>query len=86
MNVLEREKRLMAYSFAEGFDVFTNGGGSKKMPGVIRSRINHGDAIANRGKLNDRVIHESEGKMISSRKREATSVRQTSCSWRVRVS
>ena len=86
MNIAECEKRLKAYSLAEGFDVVKNGGGTKKSPGVTFSYIYYGETTANRRKLKERVIRNSEDKIISKRKRESTVVRQTGCNWRVRVS
>ena len=39
MNIVECEKRLKAYSLAEGFNVVKSDGGTKTTPGAFRARI-----------------------------------------------
>ena len=84
--LVEAERRLKAFSLAEGFDIVRTIGGSKRVPGSTFQCIHHGVKTANKRRLEDRVTRDSEDEIVSKRKREGTAVRQTGCNWRVRVS
>jgi hypothetical protein len=80
-NLDDCQSRLRGFALAEGFDVVKHGGGTKKAP-VSRYRcIFHGIDSRNYRKLEDHVVKDSEGKITSRRKRDATSVRQLQCTW-----
>ena len=72
-------RRLRAWVFVEGFDIVRNGGGTAANPSYRFRCIFHSVATKNNRKLEDRVERDEEGKIISKRQREATSVRQLQC-------
>lgn len=82
----EAEARIQLFALVTGFDVVTRGGGNARSPAVEIRCIHHGEATRNVRGLEDRVVRDPEGKITSARKREGTSVRQTGCKWRIRVS
>ena len=75
----EAERRLRAFSLVEGFDIVRTAGGTKRAPGSTFSCIHHGERTANKRRLEDRVIRNEDNEIISNRKREGTTVRQTGC-------
>jgi hypothetical protein len=74
-------RRLRGYAFAEGFDVVRKGGGTKANPSYRFKCLFHGSNTQNNRKLEDRVELDSEGKISSKRRRDATNVRQLQCPW-----
>ena len=83
---MEAKRRLRGFSLAEGFDIVRTVGGTKRVPGATFQCIHHSLKTVNKRRLEDRVIRNSENEVTSKRKRENTAVRQTGCTWRVRVS
>jgi hypothetical protein len=67
--------RLRGFALAEGFDIVKHGGGTKKVPVSRYKCIFHGTDSRNYRKLKDYVEKDSEGKITSRRKRDATSVK-----------
>ena len=78
-SLAEAERRLTAYALVKGFAFVRAGGGSRKIPGCNFKCIHHGEQTRNFRKLEDHVIRDKEGQIVSQRKREATAVRQTGC-------
>jgi hypothetical protein len=74
-NLDDCQSRLRGFALAEGFNVVKHGGGIKKAP-VSKYRYTfYGVDSRNYRKLKDHVMKNSEGKITSKRKRDATSVR-----------
>jgi hypothetical protein len=80
------KKRLKGFALAEGFDVVITGTGSKQFPSARFACIHHGVSTQNKRGLEDRVMRNKEGAVISQRQREDTLINQTECKWSVRVS
>jgi hypothetical protein len=74
-------RRLRGYALAEGFDVVRKDGGIKASPSYRFKCLFHGSHTQNNRKLEDRVEKDSEGKISSKRRRDATNVRQLQCLW-----
>jgi hypothetical protein len=74
-NLDDCQSRLRGFALAEGFDVMKYGGGITKAPGSRYRCIFHGIDSRNYRKLKDHVVKDSEGRITSRRKRDATSVR-----------
>jgi hypothetical protein len=74
-------RRLRGYALAEGFDIVRKGGGTKTNPSYRFRCIFHGSTTQNNRKLEEFVEKDSDGKIVSKRQREATSVRQLQCPW-----
>jgi hypothetical protein len=74
-------RRLRGWALAEGFDIVRQGGGTKVAPAYRFKCIFHGDVTRNDRKLEDTVEKDSEGKIVSRRKKEVTNVRQLGCKW-----
>jgi hypothetical protein len=74
-------RRLRGYALAEGFDIVRKGGGTKANPSYRFRCIFHGTTTQNNRKLEEFVEKDSDGKIVSKRQREATSVRQLQCPW-----
>jgi hypothetical protein len=81
----DAEARLQVFSLIQGFDVVGRGGGNAESPGIEIRCIHHGNITRNDRGLEDKVVRDREGNIITQRKREGTNVRQTGCSWRVRI-
>ena len=79
------EARLHLWALITGFDIVCKGGASARVPGGLFRCIHHGKETQNRRGLDDRVIRDAEGAIISQRKRKGTKVRQTNCAWRVNL-
>ena len=79
-------RRLKGYSLVEGFCIVRFGGGTKSNPGCRFLCSFHVSGTRNSRKLEDRVVKDEEGTIISQRKREATSVGQSDCPWEAYVS
>ena len=84
--LLEAESRLIVWALVEGFDIVRGGGGNSVSKAEIFRCGHHGKETLNTRGLSERVLLDEEGNTISSRKREATSARQTNCQWNCRVS
>ena len=84
-NLAEGERRLRAFAALKGFDVVRTGGGNSRALGTTFKCVHHGKVTVNKRGLKDRVTRNEEGK-ITSRRRRDTRVRQTECTWAVRVS
>lgn len=80
-NLEHCNRRLRAWAFVEGFDIVRNGGGTGANPSYRFRCIFHGTATRNSRKLEDRVERDEEGRIVSKRRREATSARQLQCPW-----
>jgi hypothetical protein len=74
-------RRLRGYALAEGFDIVRHGGGTKASPSYRFKCIFHGISTQNNRKLEDRVERDSEGQIVSNRRKETTNVRQLQCPW-----
>jgi hypothetical protein len=74
-------RRLRGWALAEGFDIVRNGGGTKAAPSYRFRCIFHSSKTQNNRKLEDIVERDSEGKIVSKRKKEVTNVRQLQCEW-----
>jgi len=74
-------RRLRGWALAEGFDIVRRGGGTKAAPAYRFKCIFHGNVTRNDRKLEDTVEKDSEGKIVSRRKKEVTNVRQLGCEW-----
>src|SRR5271163_3046220 len=74
-------RRLRGWALAEGFDIVRRGGGTKAAPAYRFKCIFHGNVTRNDRKLEDTVEKDSEGKVVSRRKKEVTNVRQLGCEW-----
>ena len=82
----EAERRLTVYALVEGFAWVKAGGATAKVPGCNFKCIHHGSKTLNTRKLEDHVVRDRAGKIVSRRKKEMTGVHQTGCEWAVRVS
>ena len=82
----EAERRLRAFALLTGFDIVRSGGGNAKVPASLFKCVHHGEKTRNFRGLEDHVAVDKEGEITSRRKRERTTVRQTGCNWRCRVS
>jgi hypothetical protein len=80
------KEHIRSFAFCSGFDVVLEGGASSQYPGLRLCCIHHGDAIRNNRGLEDRVIKDETGKIMSKRKVEITLVTQLSCTRKVRCS
>jgi hypothetical protein len=58
-------RRLRGYAFAEGFDIVRKGGGTGANPSYRFRCIFHGVVTRNDRKLEDSVVKDSEGKIVS---------------------
>jgi len=81
----DAETRLQLFSLVQGFDVVCRGGGSGTQLGQEIRCIHHSQVARNDRGLEDRVTHDREGNITSQRRRQGTNVRQTGCTWRVRI-
>lgn len=79
-------RRIQGFALVEGFCVVKIAGGTKINPGGRFACSFHGSLTRNYRKLEERVLKDDDGHIISQRKREATSVGQSSCPWQVLVS
>ena len=71
----QAEQRLTAWVLVAGFAWVSGGGGSRKVPGKTFLCIHHGKKSANKRGLEDHVVKDREGKLLSKRQREMTNVR-----------
>jgi hypothetical protein len=78
------EAHIRAFSFCTGFDVVREGGGNTRAPSLRLQCIHHGTNTQNTRGLEDRVVRDDEGTIISQRKLDNTSVQQLGCTWKVR--
>ena len=85
-DLAEAERRLKYYSLATGFDIVRGSGGTRSSPGAVFLCFYHGQKTRNFRGLEDSVMRDQDGTIVSRRQRESTSVRQRGCSWSVRVS
>ena len=86
IDIGEAERRLRCFALATGFDIVRTAGGTKLVPGASFACYHHGEKSRNDRGLEDRVVRDEEGNIVSKRQRESTSVRQRGCNWSVRVS
>lgn len=68
-------RRLRGYAFTEGFDIVRQGGGTKANPSYRFKCLFYGINTQNYRKLEDRVEKNSEGQIMSKRRRKGTNVR-----------
>jgi hypothetical protein len=68
-------QRLRGFALAEGFDIVRHGGGTGALPSYRFKCIFHGSKTQNNRKLEDRVEVDSEGRIVSKRKKNAINVR-----------
>ena|SRR5437764_4149976 len=68
------EQRLRGFALAEGFDIAHTGGGNKRVPAGRWQYIYYGKETRNWRKLKDHIKADKEGKIISKRKRDGTSI------------
>jgi hypothetical protein len=81
------ERRLLAYSLAQGFDVVrTHSKLNGKSQNVTFQCIFHGAETRNYRGLEQRVSRDKDDKITSRRQREATAIRKTDCRWRCKAS
>jgi hypothetical protein len=80
-NLDDCQSRLRGFALAEGFDVVKHGSGIKKAPASRYKYIFYSVDSRNYRKLKDHMVKDSEGKINSRRKRDATSVWQLQCIW-----
>jgi hypothetical protein len=69
------EARLQLYALTQGFDVVTRGGGNTRNSAAEIRCIHHSEKTRNYRGLEDRVIRDEEGLIVSQRKREGTNAR-----------
>ena len=74
-SMLECERRLRGFSFAEGFDIVRKGGTSKRTPGQRWKCIHWGEATENNRGLEEHVERNKEGEITLKRQREGTKIR-----------
>jgi len=86
----ECERRLNAYSLAQGFDVVRTHSRHQTGPGITPfvtfQCIFHGSETRNFRQLEKSVTKDKDDKITSRRKRDSTAVRKTDCRWSCRVS
>ena len=85
-SLADAERRLTVFALVVGFAWVKAGGSSRATPGSNFKCIHHGNKTLNTRKLEDHVVRNKEGKIVSKRRREMTGVHQTGCEWSVRVS
>ncbi|KAL9013940.1 MAG: hypothetical protein Q9173_001377, partial [Seirophora scorigena] len=76
----EAYKRLLDYSFRQGFVVVRTNGG--KIGGILRKTFScshHGKATQNNRKLAPHVLRDEEGKITTDRTRERTNLNAKGC-------
>ncbi len=78
--------RLRIFSLVEGFAVVKGSGGTRAFPTQTFNCISHGTTTRNFRNFEDKIEKDEEGNIVSQRKKETTAVRQSDCSWEVRVS
>ena len=64
-SLAEAEKRLHLYAVVKGCDIVRRGGGNKKAPAHNFHCIHHGDVTMNTRELEDRVVRDEGGAIIS---------------------
>ena len=84
-SIEECERRLIAYSLSQGFDIVRTSGGQQRNPGVTWQCVFHGEGTRNWRNLEKEVVKDEEGNIVSRRQRN-TAVHQSGCKWRVSVS
>jgi hypothetical protein len=74
-------QRLQLFAVTQGFAIVIRGSGTPQTPAKRFRCIHHSDETQNNRKLVDDVEKDSEGQIISNRKRGATHTKQKSCKW-----
>jgi hypothetical protein len=74
----ECHKRLIAYSFSQGFDIVTTNS-ARTRGNATFSCIHHGQESRNTRGLPRNIERNKDGEIVGERKRELTVVRQTEC-------
>lgn len=78
-SISEAAERLRLFALVTGFFIVNRGGGNRRSPGAVFKCIHHGVETRNERGLEDRVIYNENGVIITRRKRNNTTVRQTRC-------
>ena len=78
-------RRLIAYSFSQGFDVVKTHSSNTPYPNATFCYIHHSDKTRNRRDLPQAVDRDEYGTIVGARKRELTVVRQMNCTWCCKV-
>ena len=78
-DLVEAERRLRCHALVAGFDIVRGSGGTTAYPGASFLCFYHGDRTLNTRGLEDSVIRDNEGMILSRRQRDSTSIRQRGC-------
>src|SRR5216683_2909079 len=79
-SIIDYEKRLRGFALAEGFDIVRLRGSNPGRPASTEfGCIHHGSQTRNYRQLEDRVVKDDAGVIISERQRQNTSVYQQDC-------
>ena len=78
-DLAEAERRLRCYSLAAGFDLVRGSGGTRAVPGSSFLCLYHGQETRNFRGLEESVMRDDKGNIVSRRQLESTSVRQRAC-------
>lgn len=81
----ECHRRLIAYSFSQGFDVVKTHTNKGQYPNATFCCCHHSEETRNTRDLPDKVERDEEGQVIGERQRELTIVRQALCLWCCKV-
>ena len=74
-DLAEAERRLRYYSLAAGFDIVRGAGGTTAYPATVFLCFYHGQETRNTRKLEELIVRDNKGNIVSRRQRESTSVR-----------